>query len=295
MRVMARSIKEIANGMKAEFVGNENLRTAYAPELDDFDTNTDPDEQAAYYDEHFSAVSVETCLIYIVATCAAALEHMMDWFKEDVDEIVANERYGHKGWYEKVAKNFQYDGQNDFGFDEATGTYDTEGPKIIRHASCEENGHGVKLKLAKEDLGGELSPLAPDEKTAFQAYINRMKPAGIPVRVISEPADTLNPKMTVWYDPIIYNEDTAKEEVKGTITQYLSDIDFNGEFVSQTMVDRLQAVPGLDVIEVSEVEAKHAGYGYTHIDHEARYIPYSGYMRLEDDENVLELTMIANV
>ena len=81
---MARTIKEIANGMKAEFVGNENLRTAYAPELDDFDTNTDDVERAAYYDEHFSAVSVETCLIYIVATCAAALEHMMDWFKEEI-------------------------------------------------------------------------------------------------------------------------------------------------------------------------------------------------------------------
>lgn len=293
---MARSIKEIANRMKAKFVGNENLRTAYAPELDDFDTNADDDDaRAAYYDAHFSAVSVETCLIYIVATCAAALEHMMDWFKEDVDEIVANERYGHKGWYEKVAKNFQYDGQTDFGFDEATGTYDTEGPKIIRHASCEENGHGVKLKLAKEDLGGELSPLDPDEKTAFQAYINRMKPAGIPVRVISEQADTLNPKMTVWYDPTVFDWESAKEKVKGTIEQYLGDIDFNGEFVSQTMVDRLQAVPGLDVIEVSEVEAKHAGYGYTHIDHEARYIPYSGYMRLEEDEHALVLTMIANV
>ena len=290
---MARTINEIANGMKVEFVRSESLRNAFG--LTNYNANAEEPELVAYYNNNFSLVSVETCIIYAVATCMALVERMMDWFTEDVDTAISRERYGHAGWFENVAKNFQYEDGTDFGLDESTGVYatvDTEA-RIIRHASCEDNGFGVKLKVAKES-SGSLSPLDTPEQTAFQAYINRLKPAGVPVTVISRNADMLRLKMTVWYDPTVYTEGNASEEVKYTIRQYLSDIDFNGEFVTMTMVDRLQAVPGLDVIEVAEAEAKHAGYGYEHISYEARYTPVAGYMVLADD-NELEITMIANV
>ena len=290
---MARTINEIANGMKVAFVRNEALRTAFG--LTGYDADNDESEPVAYYNENFSAVSVETCLIYVVATGIALLENMMDWFTNDVDTAISRERYGHAGWFENVAKNFQYDGVTDFGLDESTGIYATivEDAKIIRHASCEDFGYGVKLKVAK---GGdvELEPLDSDEKEAFGSYINRLKPAGIPVTIISQPADTLRLKMTVYYDPTIFTGDNALAKVKNVIKQYLTDIDFNGEFVTMTMVDRLQAVPGLDIIEVDEVEAQYAGYEYSRIAHDARYIPVAGYMQLADDGDN-EITMIANV
>lgn len=290
---MARTINEIANGMKVEFVRSEALRNAFG--LTNYNANADEAELVTYYNNNFSLVSVETCIIYAVATCMALLERMMDWFTEDVDTAISRERYGHAGWFENVAKNFQYEDGTDFGLDESTGVYanvDTDA-RIISHASCEDNGFGVKLKVAKGN-SGSLSPLEPVEKTAFQAYINRLKPAGLPVTVISQNADTLRLKMTVWYDPTIFTEGNAADEVKDTIRQYLSDIDFNGEFVTMTMVDWLQAVPGLDVIEVAEVEAQHDAYAYEHILHEARYIPVAGHMVLADDSE-LEITMIANV
>ena len=134
---MARTIKEIANGMKAEFVGSETLRTHYG--LDDFNPSVDYVE---FYNQHFSVVSVETCLIYIVATCANALEKLFDLFRTDVDDIVANERYGHKGWYESTAKGFHYTDPN---------TQEEVYP--ITHASCEELNFGVKLKVAKGEPG----------------------------------------------------------------------------------------------------------------------------------------------
>lgn len=290
---MARTINDIANVMKVAFVRNETLRTAFG--LTGYNADADEAELVSYYNDNFSAVSVETCLIYVVAAGIALLEHMMDWFMADVDTTIGLERYGHAGWFENVAKNFQYEDGTDFGLDESTGVYAVpdEGHKIIRHASCEDNGFGVKLKVAKES-NGSLSPLDAPEKTAFQAYINRLKPAGVPVTVISSYADTLRLKMAVWYDPTIYTEVSASEIVKDTIRQYLSDINFNGEFVTMTMVDRLQAVSGLDVIEVAEAEAQHAGYSYEHISYEARYKPFAGYMVLADDVE-LELTMIANV
>ena len=273
--------------MKADFVRSEALRTAFG--LTGYDPDGDAAAQAAYYDQNFSAVSVETCLLFVVAACAALVENLFDWFTADVDERVNEDRYGRKGWYEKTAKAFQYqDGDGtDYQLDIDTGEYAVtdEEAQIVRHASAEaNNGFGVKLKVAKGE--GSLSPLDADELAAFTSYINRLKPAGVPVTVISRNADRLAVKMTVYYDPIIFTEATALQKVKETMAAYLKGIDFNGEFVTMSMVDRLQAVPGLDIIEIHEAKAKHEGYPYTEIESNTRYVPVPGYMVLGDDAEI---------
>ncbi|MDY6347023.1 MAG: hypothetical protein SPL42_01135 [Bacteroidales bacterium] len=285
---MARTIREIADGMKADFVRSEALRTAFG--LTGYDPDGDAAAQAAYYDQNFSAVSVETCLLFVVAACAALVENLFDWFTADVNERVNEDRYGRKGWYEKTAKAFQYKDGNgtDYQLDTDTGEYAVtdEEAQIVRHASAEaNNGFGVTLKVAKGETGA-LSPLDTDELTAFEAYINRLKPAGVPVTVISRNADRLAVKITVYYDPIIFTEATALQKVKETMAAYLKGIDFNGEFVTMAMVDRLQAVPGLDIIEIHEAKAKHEGYPYTEIESNTRYVPVPGYMVLGDDADL---------
>ena len=292
---MARTINDIANGMKAAFVRNETLRTAFG--LTGYDPNADESALAEYYDANFSAVSVETCILYVVAFCAALLEHMFDWFTEDVDNIVNNERYGRKGWYEKTAKAFQYQDGVDYELNIETGRYEVEegedSPcRIVKHAWAEAgNRSGVVLKVAKGN--GTPEPLTSDELDAFEAYIRRLKPAGIPVTVTSRDPDKLAVKLAVWYDPSVLTEASAMQKVKDTISDYLKSLEFNGEFVTMTMVDRLQSVPGLDIIEAGKMLAQHETFLYTQIDRDARYVPQSGYMVLGDDAD-LEIEVIAN-
>ena len=260
---MARTIREIADGMKADFVRSEALRTAFGLTAG-YDPDGDAAAQAAYYDQNFSAVSVETCILYVVAACAALV-------------------------YEKTAKAFQYQDGNgtDYQLDIDTGEYAVtdEEARIVRHASAVSgNGFGVTLKVAKGDTA--LSPLDTDELAAFTSYINRLKPAGVPVTVISRNADRLAVNMTVYYDPIVFTEATALLKIKETMAAYLKDIDFNGEFVTMEMVDRLQAVAGLDIIEIHEAKAKHEGYPYEEIESNTRYIPVPGYMVLGDDADL---------
>jgi len=292
---MARTIREIMDSMKADFVRSSAMRDLYG--LDDYESDMDAVELASYYDSKFSTVSIETCIMLVVATCAAAVENMMDWFKEDVSKVVDSERYGHSGWYVKVAKAFQYqDGDGtDYNLDTDSGTYSVidEEARIVKHASCDNRGYGVRLKVAK-DSNGALSPLSNNEKSAFESYINRLKPAGIPVQVISRNADVLKLVMSVYYDPIIFNASSALDRVKSEVNAYLSSIDFNGEYVTMKMVDRLQCIGGLDIIEVDEAYAKHEGYGYVRIENDSRYVPESGYMVLADDSE-LEINAIAHV
>lgn len=283
---MARSIREIADGMKVDFVRSEALRGLYG--LADYDPDSDAAALAAYYDSKFSAVSVETCILYVVATCAALVENMFDWFSADVDEIVNEDRYGRKGWYEKTALKFQFTDGVDYELDINTGEYLTHGDGselIVTHASASSNnGFGVKLKVAKGEVGS-LAPLTTDEKTAFETYINRLKPAGVPVTVISRNADLLALNMVVYYDPLVFTEDLASQKVKESVTAYLQDNIFPGRFVAMEMVDRLQAVAGIDIVEVKGVRVKHEGFGYDDITYNDSYpyIPEPGYMELGDD------------
>lgn len=276
---MARTIKEIANGMKSDFIGNEDLCTAFGLTYDEDRTE---DDRSAYYDDNFSAVSVETCLIYVVAACAAAIENMFDWFRDDVDNVIANERYGHKGWYVKKAKEFEYNGV-----------------KIISHASCEEMPFGIKLKVAKSD-GGTLCPLGngtgntPDEYGSFQIWMNREKPAGMPINYVNSPADSLKLGIECHYDPLVYTggDDDARGAIIDGIEEYLNSIDFDGEFSTTALVDALQKLNGFDAIEITEAQAKPFGDNSYYQLFVSTCNPRSGYFSLDEAESTIDVTPI---
>lgn len=279
---MARTIKEIANGMKSDFIGNEDLCTTFGLTYDEDRTE---DDRIAYYDANFSAVCVETCLIYIVATCAAALENMFDWFKEDVNNTISNERYGHKEWYVKKAKEYSYIN---------TSTQQTVTP--IAHASCEELNFGVRLKVAKS-VNGVLCPLddgtdnTVNEFNLFKLWMNRHKPAGMPIEYVNIAADTLLLKIDCHYDPLVFTgtiQDT-KQDITDGINAYLNSIEFNGEFTTTALVDSLQKMEGLGAIEVIYAEAKYRGGTYSFF--RSTYNPRSGYLEL-DSSSVIDLHAI---
>lgn len=290
---MARTIKEIANGMKASFVQHEDLSALYGLEY-----NSERDGNAAdYFDKHFPAPSVESVLIWIVAACVAVVENMMDWHKKEIDTKIARERYGHAGWYEQMALKFQYgDGLNvnytanrnviapDGNFAEST-EYATVDPEkqIVKYAYCEENksGMGVTLKVAGGTVGA-FEQLDNAQLAAFDAYINRIKPAGIPVRIISDAAETLTVKMTVYYDPLVLKGNGerisgGRKPVEEAVQGYLNSIGFNGEFTVQAMVDALQEADGVKVVGFEWAKAD--GVTIRH-----RHIPESGCMELDFED-----------
>lgn len=258
--------------MKVEFIKDATLCNAFGLT---YDHNRDDEECVSYYNQNFSAVSVETCLIYIVAACAAALENMFDWFRQDVNEIVANERYGHKGWYEAKAREFHYTDQT---------TQEEVYP--ITHASCEELNFGIKLKVAKGEPGS-LSALDLTEQTPFETWMERQKPAGIPIHYVHQDADKIWMRLTVYYDPVEYVGRDVEEIVTTAITNHLQGIDFNGVFTTTALVDSLQKVEGISLIEIHEVYTQPVGEAYQSIEQGTRDVPDSGWYELDEENTVI--------
>ncbi|MDD4395692.1 MAG: hypothetical protein PHQ33_07390 [Bacteroidales bacterium] len=302
---MARTIQEIVEGIKVDFVRNETLRNAYS--LTGYNADADAAELVTYYNNNFGNVSVETCLIYVFATCAVVLEKMMDWFTEDVTQMISEERYGHTGWYEKKALQFRYgadintnylpDPENavdgDFAendvYPELSDTSELEELQVVKYAYCEDNGNrGILLKIAgiSNDI---LAPLDEIQLEAFTQYMNRIKPAGIPISVINSDSDRLTLNIQIYYNPLVLNGngelivDTAVKPVENAIRNYLNSIEFNGEFISMKLIDAIQAVDGVDIAELVEATQQHANYAPETIN--TRYAPYSGYFIINIDED----------
>ena len=296
--------------MKAGFVQHEDLSALYGLEY-----NSERDGDAAdYFDKHFSAPSVESVLIWIVAACVAVVENMMDWHKKEIDTKIARERYGHAGWYEQMALKFRY-GENlnvnyteepdagaaDGDFSESVEYVDgdltadeIEEMQIVKYAYCEddEDGIGVVLKIAKDD-NGSFAALSNAEKSAFDAYIKRIKPAGVPVAVISDAAKALSLGLTIYYNPLVL--DGAGNRINGSgkpveeaITGYIHSIGFNGWFTEQALVDAVQEADGVEIVGFDYAIVNATGETITH-----RYRPYSGHVRV--DFNDCQIEYIANV
>jgi hypothetical protein len=287
---MARTIDDIASEIKQTFIKSEAMRNAYG--FTDYDADGD---LVGYYDSKFSAVAIETLMIYIFATVTAFVENTFDWFKEDITKIVDSERYGHKGWYENKSKEFQLgDGLLEDGTYADTTSEEAKAKRIITQAhASSQTGMGVKLKVAKSD-SDTLAPLSDIERNAFTEYINRIKPAGMPIEIISSEPDLLAINLVIYYDPLIYlTVADVQNKAKDTINEYLLQLSFNGYFVTTDVVDRLQRVAGFDMIEIHNVKAKYAGFDYVDIENGVRYLPESGYMKLGDD-SVQFIRVIAN-
>lgn len=295
---MARTIKEISDEIKSQFVSNSTLNTLYGWGI----IIGNPID---FYNSKFKETSIESNIIWVVATCMATVENLFDWHKSELTKIVENERYGHLGWYAKMALLFKYGAnisntynENDPDFAEGT-IYDetAEGENIVKYAVATENNDkaGVVLKIAGEN-NGNFEAITASQLLSFTAYINRIKPAGIPINIINQNGDRLTLIILIYYDPLVLMGDgtsiiNGNKPVEDAIINYLKSIDFNGEFIKMKLVDEIQKAEGVSIVENTTATAAIGTNQAINI--QVKYTPYSGYMTL-DLNNDLQITYLIN-
>ncbi|MDR3046593.1 MAG: hypothetical protein LBU51_03140, partial [Bacteroidales bacterium] len=162
---MAKTIREIQDDIKIAFISDAELLSKY-----DLEFAGNVGDEVAFYDDHFSKVSVESIFIYLVSLVARTIYVMFDWIRDDVNYMVEHERYGYTGWYEKMALIFRYGSgiSNNYGptgsdFSENTiypdemNADDLAQAQVVKHAFAKEEtaGRGVVIKVAGENENGE--------------------------------------------------------------------------------------------------------------------------------------------
>lgn len=247
---MARTIAEIKKTMTDRFMQDEALRTAYGITGD------------AAWENTFSTVSVENILLYIVAACVYGLEVIFDAHRAEVDERIAANVVPTVRWYHTQALAFQYG--DALEFDEATQSFrypvtDAE-KQAVKYCAVQDAGNTIQI-LVSGDTGGKPSVLPDDVLTAFKAYMNSIKIAGVLLNIRSLPADSVRIRANVWIDPLVLKTDGTKIDgggrpVEDAVNAYLANIVYGGTFNKTKCVDAIQEAEGVTDVELLGVDAK---------------------------------------
>jgi hypothetical protein len=244
-----RTLDDILQSIRADFVGNLTLRDLYG---------LDPDRT---FDEQFSQASIEAVFSWITAGAIYLYEKIVEDKKNEITAQIASEYPFSVAWYYNRAREFQRG--YTLVFDENTYRFSypeiDESARIIKHVAVRQIiADGItKLKIysAKENK----AMLTASEFEAFKAYMTQIGAAGTHFEFVPPtPVDQLRLKYTVYRDPQVLNSQGERlsgggRPVNEAIERYLDTIKYGGLFVRTKSVDAIQAADGVVDVLLDEI------------------------------------------
>lgn len=233
-----------------------------------------------------SNVAIWMLWTYIVAVCQWTLENLFDAHKNEVTEILKAQKPHTLQWYVTMAKLFQY-GETLTPYSDTYSVVPPADPTVlvVQFAAAVELTSMVRIKVAKQ-VGGILAPISAPELTAFSAYMNRIKDAGVRLQLTSANPDNLQLALNIFYDPLVVDstgsrlDGTSSTPVQDEINRFLENLPFNGLFVLNFLIEALQAIDGVRIVQVVNAQANYGITSYVPI--LVEYLPDAGYMVLDD-------------
>lgn len=270
---MARTIAEIKDSMTADLMRNPDVARAYG-----FETG-------AAFSSHFSKVSVESLLFYIVACAVWVLENLFDRHRRDVEQRIEAIMPHRPKWYRDKVLRFMKDKtlvtDTDYYDTEGMSDGDIEAAYVVKYAAATENANASMLTIK---VAGETDsvrhPLDADTETQLLAYIGEIKDAGVRVNLVNQTADVFHCEVDVYYDAMLLTE-TVEVQCRDTIRGYIENLPFNGEYSNMALVDELQEIEGVRIVEMVGATTEVNGES-TPTEINARFTPVAGYFSAGD-------------
>lgn len=207
--------------------------------------------------------------IWACAACAVALDIIFDLTLMDFETLSKRSRFGTLPWY--VGKSFEFQYGDNLVYQNNEFQYPTVNTvnQIVKRAASEENGNTVNLKVAKL-VSNVPTKLATLEKAAFDAYIAKIKPAGITVNIISDDPDEAIFYLKVNYNALLLDSTGQLITTPGTypvadaINTYLSNLNyaFNGTVELSELIDKVQEATGVVSAYVIQASARYGSNSY---------------------------------
>lgn len=219
--------------------------------------------------------------IYIHAFGTFVLETLFDQFKADVEILKSQSIYGTEDWWIDRMFDFQFgdplviidvDGVSTLGYDPVN-----TANQIIKAAAISSAAGVSTIKVAKE-VTGELVALDTGEITAVLSYKDKIQPAGVKVSVISLNSDLIKTFADIYFNAV-YDQAEIMTNVEAAINDYYKNIEFGGIVNVNKLIDAVQAVEGINDMQITDLQAKAAGGTYQVIDRE--YLTSAGYIKTD--------------
>ncbi|GEP52386.1 hypothetical protein FNO01nite_30580 [Flavobacterium noncentrifugens] len=189
---------------------------------------------------------------------------------------------------------FQYD---------LTNIADAEERKIIDRCSILESDDGELVIKIATDNNGSLEPVNAAQELRIKAYLQNIKVPGVRIRLINMEADLIETNLTVYVDPALIDLETGRLldtagnvfPVKDAISEYLSELEFNGAFVKDYLKAKVRSAKGIKLVTIDMMRSKFAAYPFTEFGEWK--IPEAGYIKIRPENltiNYLDYGLVTN-
>lgn len=243
-----RTIDEIKQSIRADFVANTVLQEAYGLDA------------AKTFDEQFSKVSIEAILTYIVAVAIWSLESLMAKHQTDIDAVITKNALCSIPWYHAQCMAFQLGHAVQFKPETYRFEYPQtdENARIIKFASVRQLEVEGVTKLRVHVSKSNKQPLSATEKQAFEAYIKEIGAAGTHFEIISQAPTSLSFTLQIVRNAMVLDMEGNRlngggNAVNEAISGYLDNIVYGGVFNRTKLVDAIQAADGVVDVVLNEV------------------------------------------
>ena len=200
-----------------------------------------------------SKVGIWRLWLHVVALGTWTLEKFFDVFQAEVDDKLRFSSAGTAPWFVFKSKAFQYGDALLVNADYVP-YYAVLDPtkQIVKYAAGTATNRLLQLKVSKQ-VSGAPAPLDNTELASFNAYINNIKPAGLPVQVSSRTRDELGVNVEVIYDALFLAAN-VEADCRAAVTAYLNALPFDGVVEVQKVVDAIQAVAGVRDVKLLQLD-----------------------------------------
>jgi hypothetical protein len=232
-----------------------------------------------------SKVAMWRLWTFVVAVCIWTLEELFDAHRSEMELKIGTMRPHKLSWYVYKAKAFQYGVALPPDSDEYAESTEDMSVAIVQYAAAIELLNMIRIKVAKGPATA-LEGLTAPELSAFTAYMNRIKDAGVRLHITSDAPDIFRVSLKIFYDPLVLTaagsriDGTSINPVIDAVKAFLADLPFNGVFILNKFIAALQAIEG---VKIGQVLAAHANYASTaFVPITVKYTPDAGYMKLDE-------------
>lgn len=212
-----------------------------------------------------SKMSILDAFTWVTSSCIWAFENILDVFKVDLAKDLQNRVNGTPAYFANALLKYQSGDDLVVSEDGASFSYATidESKRIISKVSYSEvveDGYHDKLAIYKIATGepGAYARIEEDELLDIRAYLGKILFAGQHAMVVSRNGDVLIPRVTVYHDGAI-SEDELYTNIENSLNDFIANMSFDGMLYAQKIIDCIQNAEHVTDVEVDRTGTDQQG------------------------------------
>ena len=226
-----------------------------------------------------SKMSILDAFTWVVAACIYSSENIMEIFKVDIAQDLIGRINGTPGYYANALLKYQSGDElimNDEGTNFSYASTDTSKRVIskVSYSELQEEGFYDKVLVFKIATGepGHYQRFSAEELAKIQGYLHKISFAGTQTRVISRKGDVLIPRVTVYHDGAV-SDNEIYSNIENALNDFVQNMAFDQGIYVSKIIDAIQKADHVIDVHYDTKNSDQQGFFLAQYDDDDNIIP----------------------